>query len=1057
MKREFRFQTPIWMTAVVCAIIGIPAGFVQGEDAQRQAEKFFETHVRPLLVEKCQQCHGEEKQRGSLRTDSISSLLTGGESGPALVPHEPDESLLIEAIRYESYEMPPDGQLSEKEIGILVKWVEMGAPWPGGTREVRPTSQDSPISDEDREFWSFRPIQEVPVPQAGGDWPRNDIDRFIFRKLDENGLTPAPEADRIHLVRRLYFDLIGLPPTPEQIDAFLSDSSPDAYEKLVDELLESERYGEHWARFWLDLVRYAESDGFRKDDYRPDAWRYRDYVIDAFNQDKPYDRFVAEQLAGDEIAPHDPHALAATGFLRHGIYEYNQRDARTQWHDMLNDVTDTVGDVFLGMGMGCARCHDHKFDPILQKDYFRLQAFFANIAFRDDVPLATPEEIAEHDRQLQEWEEATREIREKLDALEQPKLQAMEKNAVEKFPEDLQEIYAKPVSERNALEMQLVHLMYLQVLDKQRSLGNSFKGEAKEEWEGLKQQLAEFDDLTPKPLPTGRTVSDYHNETPAIFIPSKQRLGEVEPGFLTIFDPSTADIVPVPDLESTGRRATLAQWLTKPDHPLTTRVIVNRIWKEHFGTGIVATPSDFGHLGEQPSHPELLDWLAREFVAHGWSLKWLHREIVTSATYRQEALRQDEQASRIDPDNRLLWRANVRRLAAEQIRDALLAVTGELQHADGGSAQNAESSKRRSIYTRVQRNKPDALLSVFDFPDRMSSTGDRNTTTSPTQALLLFNNEQLIQRAEAFAKRVTERVGEAGESRIREAFRLAFGRDPGGDELVRLADYLENAPEKTAPLNTISKMPHVGTHALEIGNAPDQLPAQAVDRDLELSGTFTLEAVIVQRSRYSNSSVRTIVSNWSGSNGQPGWSFGVTSDRSSYKPGNLIFQFVGKNAKGKRTYEVIPSDIHLELNRPYRLAATVDLSQTDEAGVRFVVEDLKTGEIRTASVKHEVVAFEPSEQRIVIGGRATSDNHRWDGWIADLRITNQATPVAELTGEEERSQETDLLAGWSFRTETPLGQVTPALEPFADRSSVPTAFVDLCHVLLNSNEFVYID
>ena len=415
--------------------------------------KFFEEHIRPLLIDKCFKCHGEEKQSGELRLDSRGGLLLGGDSGPSIVPGSPDESLLIEAVRYESYEMPPDGKLSDEEIDLLVNWVEIGAPWPGDSGEIAVREAEHRITDEDREYWCFQPLTHPDPPVFDGDdWSRTDIDRFLFARLREAGLTPQPETDRVTLIRRTSQLVTGLPPTVEEVDAFLSDDSPEAYAKLIDRLLDSPRRGEHLARFWLDLVRYAESDGYKADYYRPQAWRYRDYVIDAFNSDKPYDLFVMEQLAGDEIAPHDPLALAATGYLRAGIYEYNQRDAEGQWKTMIEDVTDTTADTFLALGLGCAKCHDHKFDPILQSDYYQLQAFFSNVGLHNDTPIVTPEQLTDHKRRLVKWEEATTDIRTKLDEMERPVLEKLERDAVNPFVPELRAIWHKPVEERTAYE-----------------------------------------------------------------------------------------------------------------------------------------------------------------------------------------------------------------------------------------------------------------------------------------------------------------------------------------------------------------------------------------------------------------------------------------------------------------------------------------------------------------------------------------------------------------------------------------------------------------------------
>ena len=411
-----------------------------------QAE-FFEKKIRPLLENNCFSCHSHKsgKSKGHLVVDSLGSLLKGGDSGPALVPGQPDKSLLLKAIGYqdEDLQMPPKGKMEDAQIALLREWIKIGAPWPG-SKDEKIARSPGKISDADRQWWAFQPLKTPSLPQViDPAWGKNPVDQFIHARLIAEGLQPAPPADRVALIRRVTFDLIGLPPTPEEVDAFLSDNSPDAYEKLVDRLLASPRYGERWARHWLDLARYAESDGFRQDEYRPNAWRYRDYVIEAFNSDKPYDRFVREQLAGDEIAPDDPSALIATGFLRHTIYEYNQRDARTQWQNMLNDLTDVTGDVFLAMGMGCARCHDHKFDPILQKDYYSLQAFFAPLIPRT-ATVAGKDQQAVYQAKYKEWEEKTAAIRKKIDAVEKKEKAKLETMMTTKFPQDIQSMVAKP-------------------------------------------------------------------------------------------------------------------------------------------------------------------------------------------------------------------------------------------------------------------------------------------------------------------------------------------------------------------------------------------------------------------------------------------------------------------------------------------------------------------------------------------------------------------------------------------------------------------------------------
>lgn len=773
----------------------IRAADAPAEPTPEQA-KFFEEQVRPVLATNCYKCHGEEKQKGDLRLDSLTAMLAGGESGPAVVVGKPEESLLVEAIRHESFEMPPEGKLKDHEIASLTTWIKNGVPWPGDhDHGALPTKREK-ITDEDRAFWSFQPIQNPSVPDLANDaWSRNEVDRFILDRLQREDLEPAPEASPEMLVRRLYFDLTGLPPTPEELDAYLGDKSPDRYERLVDRLLASPRYGERAARRWLDIVRYADSDGYKQDAYRPHAWRYRDYVVQAFNENIPYDRFVQEQLAGDELAPEDPAAIVATGYMRLGIYEYNAKDARTQWDFILNDLTDVTADVFLGMGMSCARCHDHKFDPILQADYFRLRAFFANILPREDIPLAMPEQRAEHDRQMEAWLAKSAEVRAELDALERPKLESAAKGEIERFPADVRAMVYKPREERDSFEHQLAVLANRQATEKMQSVKfeSAFKGETLERWKELKAKLAELEKEKPAPLPVAYTVTDVGPTAPPTFIPASRKgdAEEIPPGYLTILDPTPASITPPEHVPSSGRRTALANWLTQADNPLTSRVIVNRIWQQHFGRGIVSTTSDFGSLGDRPSHPELLDYLAAKFVRDGWDLKKLHRLLVTSATYRQTALiPTPDIAKQSDPTNRLLWRMNTRRLEAEQIRDAMLHVSGSLDLVAGGEGVETKVP-RRSIYTRVFRNNKDALLTVFDVPDGLLSTPERNVTTTAPQALLMINSDLTLSRAKSFASKLTAQKFADDAELVATAYRAAFGRLPSDSESNAALYYLQ--------------------------------------------------------------------------------------------------------------------------------------------------------------------------------------------------------------------------------------------------------------------------
>jgi hypothetical protein len=510
-----------------------------------------------------------------------------------------------------------------------------------------------PFTPRQRAFWSFQKVKPVaPPPVQNRAWVRNPIDAFILSKLESKGLTPNPPADKVTLLRRVAFDLIGLAPAAEEVAAFVNDTDLNAYEKAVDRLLASPHYGERWARHWLDLARYAESEGFKADETRPNVWRYRDYVIQAFNEDKPYNRFVEEQIAGDELYPDDLQARIATAFNRHYPDESNARNLMQRRQEILNDITDTAGSVFLGLTYGCARCHNHKFDPILQADYYRLQAFFANTAADDHVSIWSEDRVREYKKQLAAWEEQTRAIREQTAALLEPHKQALVKDLVDKYPAEIQAAIAKAPAERNPYEWQMFHKAkpYLEFDDE--TAARRLKGEEKKKYALLAAELARYGRLHPGELPVGVGMRDLGRKAPPTHVlavgvydaPQEQ----VQPGVLTILDPHPAKIVPPEGIESTGRRTALARWLTGAQNPLTSRVMANRIWHYHFGRGIVGTPSDFGIMGERPTHPELLDWLAAEFMRNGWSMKRLHKLIVTSNTYRQATTHREAAAS-IDP------------------------------------------------------------------------------------------------------------------------------------------------------------------------------------------------------------------------------------------------------------------------------------------------------------------------------------------------------------------------------------------------------------------------
>jgi hypothetical protein len=674
---------------------------------------------------------------------------------------------------------------------------------------VDPTAVFTPAQ---KKHWAFQKVQRPPAPTVqNAGWVRTPVDAFVLAKLEARGIKPSPEADRGTLLRRVSFDLIGLPPAPDEIEAFVSDKSPNAYEKVVDRLLASPHYGERWARHWLDLARFAESEGFKSDETRPNAWRYRDYVIRAFNSNKPYDRFVKEQIAGDELWPDDFDARVATAFNRHYPDESNARNLMQRRQEILDDITDTTGAVFMGLTYGCARCHNHKFDPILQADYYRLQAFYANTTADDEITLLPADKAREYRTAMSAWEEKTKPIRDEMQTLLAPKKQAILKDFVDKYPPEIQAVIAKPPAERNPYEWQMYMKAkpYLEVDDE--TAARSLKGEQKQRYQALKSELGKFAALHPGELPTGIGMHDISATAPPTHILKvgvyDNPMDEVEPGFLTLLAPGPAKMAAALNGRSTGRRAALANWLTDPQNPLTPRVMVNRIWHYHFGEGIVGTPSDFGVMGQRPTHPELLDWLATEFVRTDWDMKAMHKLIVMSNTYRQ-ASAWNEASAKEDSRNRLLWRFPRQRLEGEVIRDAALSVAGLLNTKVGGPSvmpelpegmpaprggwkvSTPEDRNRRSVYIFVRRNARYPMLESLDMPDTHESCGRRNKTITPMQALSLLNDKVTLDWARAFAGRVLREAGSDPANQIERAYQLAYSRRPDGADKDTVLTFL---------------------------------------------------------------------------------------------------------------------------------------------------------------------------------------------------------------------------------------------------------------------------
>ncbi len=693
-------------------------------------------------------------------------------------------------------------------------------------------AREDPFPAAQRAHWAFQDVVPQGLPRGNQEsWARNAVDTFVLRELEGAGLRPAAEADRVTLLRRASLDLTGLPPTPGEAEAFLADRSPGAYERLVERLLASPHHGERWGRHWLDLARFAESSGFETDVTRPNAWRYRDYVVAAFNADKPYDRFVQEQIAGDELWPTSAEAIVATGFNRHYAEEGNQKDLLLARAETLNDITAVVGSTFLGLTIGCAQCHDHKFDPITQRDYYRLRAFFANASQDDRIPLAPLSERREHDRRLAIWEERTAPIWEEMSRLLMPLRNYTPAQLLARYPDYVIEAVSKPADQRSPIEAWMENLLAAKdcgtcalrpkpYLDPAfRGVARRLEGDDKARFEELDAQLAALAHLKPAEIPRASGMVDVGAVAPKTHVLGNglhtSPLDEVLPGFPSIFDPGPATIVKPEGGRSTGRRAALAKWLSSPSNPLAARVMANRVWHYHFGRGIVDTPSDFGMMGGRPTHPELLDWLAGEFVRSGWSVKHMHRLIMLSSTYRQASVpasteRADLDPATADPFNKLLWKYPRRRLEGESLRDSALAVAGALNARVGGpgvfpplpegtpaprggwtAGQVGSDHRRRSLYIFVRRNSPYPMLDALDFPDTHEPCPARDQTTTAPQALALLNGREPAAWARAFAGRVLAVAGSGRSAQVDVAYRLAYSRYPTPAEKDTAATFLD--------------------------------------------------------------------------------------------------------------------------------------------------------------------------------------------------------------------------------------------------------------------------
>ncbi|MCB1019874.1 MAG: PSD1 domain-containing protein [Bryobacterales bacterium] len=884
------------LTLLTGAIPG--AAVAQGADAE-----LFEKKIRPLFAEKCQVCHGAAQQMGGLDLETAKGFRKGGAHGPVVSAEAPAQSRLLAALSYEQpLRMPPTGKLSDAELADVRRWVEMGAPWP-----------EAPAGNADAAstLWSFQPVRKPAAPAVADEaWARNDVDRFLLAKMEEQGLKPAPPADKLTWLRRATFDLVGLPPTPAEMDAFLADESEGAYEAVVERLLASPRYGERWGRHWLDVARYADSTGADEDHRYPYAWRYRDYVIKAFNDDKPYDRFVQEQIAGDLMPPDDPNArvnaegIVATGFLALGTKLIAEIDKPKLFYDVVDEQIDTTSKAFLGLTLACARCHDHKFDPLPTTDYYAMASIFASTKQFEDLdgavvsklyfrPIAPDDEVAAYEASNKEIADKKAEIskvegRENKryrdqrapqlaaymlaaykvyaggqDAAALAKQEGLEQDVLERMAE-----YLKPQRERRPqlegwyaatdrtrpLAAQQYQDSFLATIELRENADktwekeaaaakaagkpaperpkffagddrffteiNAAKGpfglpeekrdafyldESKAALETLRAELKTLEDKAPNP-PMACAVNEGEIVDQKVLV----RGNVHNPGepVAKRFPIALAGRDQAPITSGSGRLE-LAHWLGSEHNPLTARVMANRLWQWHFGEGLVRTPNNFGKLGEKPTHPELLDYLAARFVESGWSIKQMHRLLMLSSAYRMSADATPEQREK-DQENRYWSRFEPRRLEVEEMRDSLLTLDGSLDLTVGGALMEGQgtdkefsdarkslhpdSTKRRTVYLPVRRSNLPTLFSLFDFGDAAISNAQRTQTNVAPQALYMMNSVFVEERAGALASELLkdEALDDAG--RVREAYRIVLNRPATADRVDQALSYIAGFP-----------------------------------------------------------------------------------------------------------------------------------------------------------------------------------------------------------------------------------------------------------------------
>jgi hypothetical protein len=817
----------------------------------------FAKDIQPVLESSCLKCHGSAVQLSKLDLRTRDTALKGGEKGPAIVPGKADDSRLYRLVSgLEKPSMPMDGKLTAEQISAIKDWINQGAAWETTAAAKQDSSaqltalEDMPIPPEARKYWAFQKPVRYPVPAVSEDL-RNPVDRFLEKVRREKGLTPAPRADRITLLRRAYMDLIGLPPTPAETAEFLADNSPRAWETLIDKLLASPHYGERWGRHWLDVARYADSNGFEHDFDRPNAWRYRDYVIRAFNKDLPYNVFLAEQIAGDELDWVTDDSLIATGFLRsYAKVGHREKDNPEFRYEYLDDMIGTIGRGVLGLTVNCARCHNHKFDPISQMDYYKMQASLFGYV-ETDFPLTSKEQAEAYEKKVAEVDGKIKPLKREVKEIEEPYRLKLAAEKYKKYPANVQRAIAIPEEKRTPGETLLANQVIRTTTVSSEEIDRIMTPQDLARKKALNQQVKSIDKQRPKPIPmaAGVTDGDYrftpdgpgdepapgkgkkHETVEGTFLhrgPGRYQVppsyflirGDIEskgslmkPGFVSVVtygNPPVED--PPPDGHTSGRRRALAEWLGSPDNPLTARVIVNRIWSHHFERGIVSTLDNFGKMGDKPTNSELLDWLAVEFMNRGWSIKQMHRLLMTSEAYQMSSKYNDAGDMEKDPENDYLWRFRIQRLDAEIVRDVMMSASGALDLKMGGPPifphlpeETLDSMKygiwereedgpkvwRRSVYVYRKRGLPFPMFEVFDLPDQNTSCGRRNVSTVPTQALTLLNDEFVLKQSKLFADRVAEAAPNDPAKQVDLAYRIALTRPPNEREMTAAMEFLK--------------------------------------------------------------------------------------------------------------------------------------------------------------------------------------------------------------------------------------------------------------------------